>query len=111
MIIRRMPGGVVRVQAWRCGRNVIGGGRAGMIVYTLSSVLRALDAGYDVQVMAIDRHPDGSRTYHDGVLVLTESDGDVIPAGPIPATPLRTQLPVPGPEMAAERLSSESSPS
>lgn len=89
-----------------------------MIVYTLASVCRAIEAGYDVSPIAIDRRPDGSRTYRDGVLLLTESDADVwagiVPegdGGPIPADALRTDLPVPGPVVAAERLSPTPSPS
>lgn len=57
--------GTVRVQAWKCTKP----GYVGMTVYTQSIAIDKMADGFDVQILAIDRHPDGSRTYSPGVLV------------------------------------------
>ncbi len=102
MIIVPCTDGGVRIQAWECTRR----GWPTLLVYTLPSVLRMLGAGYDVEVIAVDRHADGRRSLHRGVLVLTDSDGRrawaSLAEGMRWPKPARTHVPVPGPEMAVD---------
>lgn len=62
---RTLPDGTVRVQAWRCTKR----GTPGTTVYDQRIALDWMGRGYDVELVAIDRHPDGSRSYHAGVRV------------------------------------------
>jgi hypothetical protein len=65
MITKTLPDGTVRVQAWACTRP----GHVGMTVYNQATAIDQMAEGFDVQILAIDRHPDGSRSYLKGVLV------------------------------------------
>ena len=58
-------GGTVWVQAWSCAKA----GHVGMTVYAQSIAIDKMAEGFDIAVVAIGRHADGSRSYLPGVLV------------------------------------------
>ena len=60
-----MPNGDVWVQAWICGKE----GHPGMMVYTQDIALDKMGEGFNVEIVAIVRHADGTSTFMPGVIL------------------------------------------
>lgn len=65
MFVRKGDNGDIHVQAWTCAKE----GHPGMIVYTQAIAIDKMAEGFNVQIVAIIRHADGSNTFQPGVIL------------------------------------------